>query len=263
MERVLILGENGMLGDAVRRYFRELPAYELVSVSERWPGQSFKDAVMAADADVIINCIGKIPQRHPSEDEYLETNVDLPAFLETLDIRVIHPSTDCEFSGNLPVGSLYTKSSPRDAEDAYGRSKAIISERIETTFKNTKTIRTSIIGHERSSNVSLLDWFLSSEGTVKGYTNHYWNGITTLMWAELAKDLIEAWEDSPVLNQYGTSEVASKYAVLHIIKDIYVKDVRIEAFDAPQTVNKCLASDIEIPNLAEQLEALKSFYKSS
>jgi len=261
MKRVLILGENGMLGDAVRKLFSEQGNYALKHVSERWPSSAFKDAVSSSAADVIINCIGKIPQRHPTDDEYRETNIELPVFLDTLGVPIIFPTTDCEFSGVLPAGARYTKESMRDAEDVYGKSKAIISERIEHTFSHTKIIRTSIIGHERASSVSLLDWFLSAEGPVKGYTNHYWNGITTLQWAHLATELIENWDRYPVLNQHGTNETASKYEVLSVISDVYRKDTRIEPFETPETVNKCLLPDRDLPSLAEQLKELKTFYQ--
>lgn len=146
MTRVLILGENGMLGDAVRKYLSERKDYELVHVSERWPSEAFRHAVTDTTADVIINCIGKIPQRHPTDEEYRETNIELPVFLDTLGKRVIYPTTDCEFSGTLPVGSLYTKDSLRDAKDVYGKSKATISERIERTFLNTKIILPALSG---------------------------------------------------------------------------------------------------------------------
>ncbi len=261
MKKVLILGENGMLGNAVHKHFSERKDYEVVCAPERWPEDTFKSALAKVAPDAIVNCIGKIPQRHPTEDEYQETNIELPTYLETLGVPVIYPTTDCEFSGRLPEGSLYTKASARDAEDAYGKSKATISERIEYSFSNTKIIRTSIIGHERASNVSLLDWFLSTEGTVKGYTNHYWNGVTTLTWARLASDLIENWDAYPVLNQHGTQETASKYEVLSIIRDVYGTNSHIEPFETPETVNKCLLPDTNLPNLRKQLQELKTFYQ--
>lgn len=261
MKQVLILGENGMLGDAVRRFFSTQETYEIAQVTERWPSDVFKNAIKGSGADVIINCIGKIPQRHPTNDEYRETNIELPVFLDSLGVPVIYPTTDCEFSGALPIGSLYTKSSVRDADDAYGKSKATISERIEHEFSHTKIIRTSIIGHERTSSVSLLDWFLSAEGSVKGYTNHYWNGITTLEWARLASELIENWDIYSVLNQHGTKETASKYEVLSIVRDVYGKDIQIEPFETPEAVNKCLLPDRDLPSLKEQLQDLKVFYQ--
>ena len=72
---------------------------------------------------------------------------------------MIHPSTDCEFSGNIPATRKYTKKDVRDAIDDYGKSKAEISKRIENGFKNTKIIRTSIVGHEEQGAFPFLIGF--------------------------------------------------------------------------------------------------------
>ncbi|HRH55588.1 MAG TPA: sugar nucleotide-binding protein [Candidatus Paceibacterota bacterium] len=260
MTKLLILGAGGMLGDAVTRYFSQTPDYIVTTINDRWPSNGFEEAIRSAGPEVIINCIGKIPQKSGENDSYQEINVELPAFLDTLGIPIVHPSTDCEFSGDLTVGNYYTKTSLRDAHDAYGKSKAEISEQIQQSFKNTKIIRTSIIGHERMAKVALLDWFLSSSGTVKGFTNHYWNGVTTLQWAELCANLIKQWESFPVLNQYGTHSCQSKYQVLETIRNVYKKDIEIVPFKTDETVNKCLESDVEIPSLDQQLERLRIFY---
>ena len=45
---------------------------------------------------------------------------------------------------------------------------------------NTKQVVTSIIGHEIETKFSLLDWFLNAEGQISGWSEHYWNGNTTL-----------------------------------------------------------------------------------
>jgi dTDP-4-dehydrorhamnose reductase len=260
MKTVLLLGNTGMLGDAVSKYFNTDPEYKILTITERWPSQKFKNVVQTLKPDFIINCIGKIPQRKPSYEEYAETNIALPLFLDTLGSKVIHPSTDCEFSGHLPTDDAYTKSSVRDAQDTYGMSKAVASQQLEENGVNTKIIRTSIVGHEVSASVSLLDWFLTSEGTVRGYTNHFWNGITTLAWAERAKALMDAWDDFPTLNQYGVLPYINKLEVLETMRATYQKDIEIVAFETPETTNKCLVSDIPMPSLADQLQALRTFY---
>ena len=134
---------------------------EIITTEKRWGDTTFKSKLENTDASVIINCIGAIPQKKPSDERYIDINVNLPIFLESLGKRIIHPTTDCEFSGDLDQSEAYTKLHQRDAKDAYGKSKAKISELIENSFKNTKMIRVSIIGHELSSNFSLLDWFLN------------------------------------------------------------------------------------------------------
>ena len=261
MITILVLGHKGMLGRAVTQYFSTKTEFKISTINSRWGEADFSNDIKNSKPDYIINCIGKIPQKDPVETEYNFLNIALPQFLEKLDIKIIHPSTDCEFKGNLPMGETYTKKSLRDADDVYGLSKANISAEIETSFKNTKIIRTSIIGHEALTSVSLLDWFLSQTDTVRGYTNHYWNGITTLQWAKQAEILISDWENFPILNQVGTSKHYSKFDILHIVKSVYKKDIEITPFETPLTVNKCLESDTMLPALEIQLAELKSFFK--
>ncbi len=262
MKKILILGHKGMLGNAVYKYFSTQPdQFSLLTLTNRWDTEEFKNNTTLLEADYIINCIGIIPQKKPAPELYQKVNTDLPVFLETLGKKIIHPTTDCEFSGSIPNDQKYTKESARDAGDVYGKSKAYISKLIESSFVNTKMIRTSIIGHEENTSLSLLDWFLSTEGATNGYTNHYWNGITTLEWAKLAKNLIENWDTLPSLNQYGTDLIRSKYDLLEDIKKVYGKDTTIIPFEAPTLANKCLTTDMLIKPIAEQLTELKEFYR--
>jgi len=53
-------------------------------------------------------------------------------------------------------------------------------------------LRASIIGPEPKAHVSLLDWFLGQkkDAAVNGFTNHQWNGVTTLHFARLCHGII-------------------------------------------------------------------------
>lgn len=265
MIRLMILGHKGMLGSEVFRYFSQYyQKYTLYILNERWGDIEFNKKLLSTDADFIINCIGATPQKYSNQPEkYKELNIDLPIFLETLGKKVVHPSTDCEFSGNLGISKKYSKNSKRDAVDPYGKSKAYISEQIEKKFKNTKIIRTSIIGHELSENkVSLLDWALSAQGTIRGYTDHYWNGITTTQWCKICEKIIIDWNNTPVLNQYGTNEIINKYNLINTIFKIYTKNVNIEPYATGQAINKCLESDIQLPPIETQISELKESMKN-
>ena len=259
--KILVLGHRGMLGRAVTKFFAENTNHEVITISSRWGESNFNEEVKNHEADFIINGIGKIPQKKPLAQDYTSINIELPRFLETLGTKIIHPSTDCEFKGDIPKDESYTKESKRDADDDYGMSKAIISAEIEQNFKNTKIIRTSIIGHEENSSLALLDWFLSQSGSVKGYTNHYWNGITTLEWAKQCQNVIENWSDFPALNQLGTENHYSKFDIVTIAKSVYNKDTEIVPFETEITVNKCLKPDFVLPELEEQIIELKDFFK--
>ncbi len=258
--KILVLGHKGMLGRAVARYFFNNSKYEVLTTSVRFGDTAFEETMQTLSPDAIINCIGKIPQKHPVENEYDTINIELPRFLESLGIHIIHPSTDCEFKGDLLAGQAYPKHTLRDAEDIYGRSKAVISEEIEASFTNTKIIRTSIIGHEESTSLSLLDWFLAQTGSVNGYTNHFWNGITTHEWAKQCEKILNNWEAYPTLNQVGTAAHYSKCEVLNLVKSVYQKDIEITPFEHTETINRCLESDAELPSLEEQLKELRIFF---
>lgn len=250
-----------MLGRAVTQFFSAIPQYTVLTLSTRWGESDFKEALLEQSPDFVINCIGKIPQKQQATPEdYASINIALPRFLDTLGIPVVHPSTDCEFKGNIAPGSSYSKTDVRDADDAYGMSKATVSKELEESGKNTKIIRTSIIGHEESTSVALLDWFLSQNGSVRGYTNHYWNGLTTLEWAKQCQTLIENWEIHPTLNQLGTSNHYSKFEIVSLAKEIYEKDIEIVPFETEATVNKCLLTDKTVPELSIQLKELKAFF---
>lgn len=255
------MGNKGMLGNAVLKFFNSKEGLYLTStVEERWGDPRFETTLKKSDADIIVNCIGLIPQKNTLPEEYEKVNVLLPIFLESLGKNVIHPSTDCEFSGNIKIGSRYAKNGTRDATDPYGMSKSKISQMIEASFINTKIIRTSIVGHELKTKNSLLEWFLNSESSVKGFSNHYWNGITTLEWAKLCERLILSWKELPNLNQYGLEENISKSDLLTHIKKIYCKKIEIIPTKQVETCNKCLESDIQIPSIVDQLMELKGFY---
>lgn len=261
VKKILVLGHKGMLGNAVVKYFTTQEHCEVLTTNARWGHESFNEALKNTEASFIVNCIGAIPQKKCTDETFTIINFDLPVFLETLNKKIIHPTTDCEFSGNIPLGHQYAITDERDATDTYGKSKADISLLIiEKNFKNTKMIRTSIIGHELMSHVSLLDWFLSEEGGVSGYTDHYWNGITTLQWAKLCNALMNNWENSPTLNQFSSPEILSKYDVLTIVKKVYGKDTSIRPVTTGKVVNKCLVSQEETLLLKNQLEELKNFY---
>ena len=258
--KILILGHRGMLGNALARYLSNIDGCETLTLTSRYPDPSFVQEIKNSNPDFIVNCIGAIPQKKPSAEEYKLLNEDLPKQLDTIGIPVIHPSTDCEFAGDLPVGQAYDRDHKRDAVDEYGQSKARISLWVEEEAKNTKIIRTSILGHELSSTFSLLDWFLSQNTTVNGYTDQYWNGITTLEWAKQCLNVIRNWGKAKHLTQFATPNCVSKYDLLKIFAEVYEKNVEIRPTLSGKQSNKCLTSDTALSPINEQLFELKTFY---
>jgi dTDP-4-dehydrorhamnose reductase len=124
MTKVLVLGHKGMLGNIACTYLGQ-KGFELLTTDARWGDENYKDTLLSLAPDFIINCIGLIPQRKPFDEEYKFINTDLPIFLDTLGIKVIHPTTDQEPSAKCGR-CLRQKQSRRLA----------ISRRIRKEFKN-------------------------------------------------------------------------------------------------------------------------------
>jgi len=225
---ILVLGHKGMLGHMVYKILGDNTAYNISTTNERFPDW---DINRFKDIDYIINCIGAIPQKTNKFD----INYQIPIWLnENTNCKIIHPSTDCEGDGS-----------------DYGLSKTKATNYIKEFGKNTKIIKTSIIGPELNSNVSLLEWFLSQRGKVKGYTKAIWNGITTLEWAKYCINVINNWDNQPNLVILYSNNI-SKFNLLITIQECYGKrDVTL----IPSVLgkDKSLKGNIKIKDIREQI----------
>ena len=233
--KVLVLGHNGMLGHMVVKYLRSKDVL-VYTMEKRWPLN--QQGIKTFNGDYIINCIGAIPQR---TDEF-NINWELPIWLDlNAPCKVIHPGTDCEMDN-----------------DMYGVSKNVAANYIRTSSKQTKSLKTSIIGPELNGNDSLLEWFLSQEDEVFGYTKAIWNGNTTLEWAKQCLNLMNNWNSTKYLNETIIStEPVNKYELLLIMKHVFNKEITITPKDLGK--DKCLEGIIDTGNILDQLIELKKF----
>ena len=233
--KVLVLGHKGMLGHMVKKYLHTSNV-NVVTTTDRWPDN--KTFIRNFDGDYIINCIGAIPQRTNDFD----INWQMPIWLDlNSPCRVIHPGTDCEMDA-----------------DKYGVSKNIAGDYIRNLSKQTKSIKTSIIGPERRGNASLMEWFLSQKDQVYGYTKAIWNGNTTLTWAIMCLTLMKTWNEVTSNEIILSSDPISKYELLNAIKNEFNKDINILEKDLG--TNKCLNGTIHTGTIQEQLKELKEYY---
>lgn len=239
--KVLILGHRGMLGHMVKLYLEQF--YEIETIEDRWPTLDFKMSIQMSDSDYLINCIGAIPQRTKDFD----VNFELPVWLDGhFNGRIIHPGTDCEMDN-----------------DEYGVSKAKAANWLLESGIRTKIIKTSIIGYELNGSASLMEWFLSNKDgdSVKGYTNHFWNGSTTLQWAKHAAKMIEGWSKQMDLTIIGT-ECVSKWEILNSINKKCLRNINVEAHDTGSVVDKCLDLDVKYGHVEDQIKEMKEFYEA-
>jgi len=245
--RVLVLGVSGMLGSAVFRklsrravfdtfgtarsssIFRFFNANHASRIATNVDVERFDDLadlVERVRPAVVINCVGVIKQLGAAQDPLhaIPINAVLPHRLARLcalsGARLIHVSTDCVFSGSK---GNYREEDIPDAEDLYGRSK-LLGEIVDDD--NAITLRTSIVGRELASHNGLLEWFLSQEGQVRGFSKAIFSGLPT---DELANVLAE--HVLPRSDLHGLYHVAanpiSKYDFLKLIKCAYRTSTKI------------------------------------
>ena len=241
MKTILILAAGGMAGHVIAKRLEDSQKYNVIktfrnvslaSTTEKsfthildlYDSSKIIATIDKFQPDIVINCAGILIQdsiNHPADAIYI--NSYLPNFLNYLSniysFKLIQISTDCVFSGKK---GNYTENDKPDADNIYGKTKAL-GEIID----NNKhlTIRTSIIGPELKHNgTGLLHWLFNQSGTLSGYTQAIWSGVTTLELAKYIEFLIHPSNDS--FSQNGlihlTNNIAiSKFDLLLLIREIF------------------------------------------
>jgi dTDP-4-dehydrorhamnose reductase len=121
-----------------------------------------------------------------------------------------------------------------------------------------------MIGPELGKGWGLMGWFLCQSGEVNGYTNHLWNGITTLEWAGIAWELMNGRlnAEGPLI-QAATWPAMSKCEVLRLIAKAWGRAVKVRPTEANEAVDRSLLPTLKRPELEHQLFRLRAWYESS
>ena len=257
--KVLILGASGMLGSAMVKvlsknkllhvvaslrdnkktgFFDESLRANLITGVDVLDQDSLAKVLADTRPNVVINCVCLIKQLGNAKDPLvaLPLNAMFPHRLARLcgllGARVVHISTDCVFDGKK---GNYLESDLSNAEDLYGKSK-YMGELHD--YPHAITLRTSIIGHELDSRHSLVDWFLSQEGEVKGFSKAIFSGLPTV---ELARVVEHYVLPKPELHglYHVAAEPISKLDLLTLVAREYGKNIRIVA-DAQLVIDRSL-----------------------
>ena len=253
--KIMVLGTSGMLGSMVYRYLKS-KNYSITSNKYRWPSDNFKQEVKNFSG-VIVNCIGSIPQA--GLDNY-QINYELPVFLLGTTNKLVQPCTDCVYDGNLPPGYQYTGVNNFNANDEYGYSKRKFAEYTSDVKSNCKIIRCSIIGYDKK-NVSLMSWLINKsekDKVCEGYTNHFWNGVTTLTWAKTLEKALKDWNNTSEIIIPGIDPM-NKYELLCTIVKTHKLNIDVAPVRKKHTSNKCLKPNIHCPNIEQQLLDMITF----
>jgi dTDP-4-dehydrorhamnose reductase len=264
-QKLIILGSNGMLGQMVKKYF-EREDFDITCFDQRFEflrRSEYTRFLKSLDSGYLINCIGRIRQKTNDVTDLLFANTVLPSELRNTlhkDVILINPSTDCVFNGKL--GSPYPTGHEADAEDEYGWSKRL-GEVVLEGRPNTLVPRVSIIGPDSNpAGKGLLAWVKSNPAgsSIKGFTNHLWNGITTLEWCRQVHSFIINNQNFPFsLLQYGTENHYSKYQMLMLFNEIFKLGLLVEPLVTQDSIDRRLLPDVICKPLPEQLQELVSF----
>ncbi|WP_446470096.1 dTDP-4-dehydrorhamnose reductase family protein [Xenorhabdus stockiae] len=245
-KKILVLGASGMLGGSLFRYFSSSKNYDVLGTTRSESTASlikqlgFKNIISDINVDNLIsveniirefkpdflfNCIGIIKQLDAAKNNIcsIEINSLLPHKLAKLctmhGTKLIHFSTDCVFNGKE---GNYFESDLSDAVDLYGKTKHLG----EVTYDGHLTLRTSIIGHELSSNNSLIDWFLSQSNDVKGFSKAIFSGLPTCYMAEVIDKYVLPYNSLSGLRHLSVSPI-NKYELLNLVNLTYGKNIHI------------------------------------
>ncbi len=243
--KILVIGATGMLGYSLFSNLSENKSLDVYGTVRAIAGKehfykktedklfqnvdvenidSIAQVIKSLKPDYVLNCIGLIKQYDSAKIPVaaIKANSLLPHQLAAICsenvAKFIHFSTDCVFSGKQ---GGYLESDIPDAKDIYGRSKLLG----EVDYEPHLTLRTSIIGHELSSSVSLIDWFLSQENETKGFSKAIFSGLPTCY---IAKILTEHVFDKHLSGLYHLSvEPIDKLTLIQKVSTVYSKKINI------------------------------------
>ena len=254
MKRVLVLGGQGMLGHIVVKTLSGLKEIKVecsVKGDEDSPfyfnvengiDQLHKIIKFHGDFDYIINCIGILSNNIDERNsDSVRTAIlvngmfphDLKQLGSELGIRIIHISTDGVFSKSA---GLCHEDSLQSCEDIYGKTKSIG----EGYSPNLLNIRCSIFGPSPFKRSGIMEWFLKQPkgAEVNGYTDHVWNGATTLQLAKLcyaiiAKDNFNLIRNEAPVHHFCPNYPISKFDLLGLFKKQLRPDIKVNPVKSP------------------------------
>lgn len=267
MENILVLGSGGMLGYGVSEYFRR-GGYNVIS-STKEDFDVLKNDISTLtpkvkNSDAVINCIGVIK---PMIDKYAPLEVmkingifprNLALLCDSENTPLIHVTTDCAYTGRK---GAYNEKDSYDAEDLYGISKNC------GDILGCMTLRTSFIGPENGRNRSLLEWAFEQKGkTISGYTNHLWNGVSTVNFAKIAERIIlDGFYEKGIFHIFSADAV-TKFELVTIFNEVFSLSMTINAVEGPEFCDRSLTSiyglsgKVSTLTVREQVQELKEFF---
>jgi len=255
MYRVLVLGGQGMLGHIVVKTLSRAQGFKIeYTVSGDKNNQFYFNVQSGIDQlheiinthgnfDYFINCIGILSNKIDKKNIDSVRNAilvnslfphDLTKLGNELGIRVIHISTDGVFAKSA---GLCLEDSLQFCEGIYGKTKSI-GEVFSPKFLN---IRCSIIGPSPFNKNGIIEWFLKQPkgAELNGYTDHIWNGATSLQVANLCYSIVTNDHFNLIRNEasvhhFCPNHPISKFELLQLLKSQLRPDIKVIPTNGPE-----------------------------
>jgi dTDP-4-dehydrorhamnose reductase len=280
MEKVLVLGNKGMLGHVLYKTFQSNEhtlKYDIIGINrsdDKRDNKSYlldvlnfeklEQFINTQKPKYVVNCIGTLVETSINNPSLaIKTNSLLPHFLndisEKYNFKLIHISTDCVFDGKK---GMYKESDKKTETNYYGLTKNL------GEIDNTKnlTIRTSIIGPELKLNTTgLFNWIINQKGkSISGYSNVIWSGLTTI---ELAKFIIWSLDKDITGIVHATNSIGiSKYDLIKITNEIFdlnIDLIKNDNYNKDKTLLNNKINKYKFPTYSEMIKQMKIWIENN
>ena len=130
------------------------------------------------------------------------------------------------------------------------------------------TLRTSFIGPEKETKRSLLEWTFSQKGkTVSGFTNHYWNGVSTIYFAEIAENIVNEGLYKEGIIHLFSPDTVTKYELVSAFNQVFNLGMTVLPAEASEFCDRSLNSIYNITGkvsskmIIQQIRELKDSFR--
>ena len=284
--KVLLLGSNGMLGQALKKQLKS-DGMKLYGVDRENADFCFdllndgkiKDCMKAVRPDVLINTAAIINldlcETDPGAAYCL--NSRLPGVLADLCSRnscyFVHISTDQYYSGD--TDKIHKETDPVSLVNEYARTK-YIGEQMALTCKDALVLRTNIVGFRGSGQKTFLEWAVSEAENHRQmtlFTDFYTSSIHTVDFSKVLSDLLKI-HPAGIYN-LASSEVASKKEfILGLTRELFHTELdyidgsvkNIHGTPRGESLGLDTGKIVKLlgysmPDLAETLKSIKTEYE--
>lgn len=288
--KILILGGTGVLGhELVKQFSKKYEVFttirrkRILAISSIFKNiidedrfffidnidqsDEINDTIKKLSPEILINCVGSIKQKIDKDNvndikSMFRVNTNFPHTLSEIcsqnNIKLIHFSTDCVFSGKK---GNYKESDLADPTDDYGKSKMLG----EITNGNHLTIRTSFIGPELYSKSSFFEWVISNKNNeINGFDKAIYSGFTTQAFAPILSEVIDEHKNLNGLLHISSNPI-SKFDLIKLIDKVFKLNIKINrnsSFQCDRSLNSLKFRNKTKITIPSWNDMIKNLYES-